>query len=166
MRDIAKAADVPQGSFTNHFVSKEAFGLAVLELYWTKGFATVRETLENTALRPLDRLRAFLDAQLAQFKRDGMQSGCLFGNFSAEASDHSELIRRRLVEIFAARHVSIAACLRDAIVAGELPSGFAVDEVAGFVISSMQGAILVAKAERSSLPIERFTHVLFSSVLR
>lgn len=166
VRDIANAAGVPQGSFTNHFTSKEAFGLQVIDLYWAKGFAVLRETLENTALRPLDRLRAYLDAQLAQFKRDGMRSGCLFGNFSAEASDHSELIRHRLVEIFAARQASIAACLRDAVAAGELPSSFTVDEVAGFVISSLQGAFLVAKAERSPLPIERFTQVLFSTVLR
>ena len=30
VRDIVQAAGVPQGSFTNHFASKEAFGLEVL----------------------------------------------------------------------------------------------------------------------------------------
>src|SRR5439155_21507709 len=33
VRDITQAAGVPQGSFTNHFASKEAFGLEVLERY-------------------------------------------------------------------------------------------------------------------------------------
>ena len=32
VRDIVQAAGVPQGSFTNHFASKEAFGLEVIEL--------------------------------------------------------------------------------------------------------------------------------------
>ena len=31
VRDIVQAAGVPQGSFTNHFASKEAFGLEVIE---------------------------------------------------------------------------------------------------------------------------------------
>ena len=32
VRDIVQAAGVPQGSFTNHFTSKEAFGLEILEI--------------------------------------------------------------------------------------------------------------------------------------
>ena len=34
VRDIVEAAGVPQGSFTNHFDSKEAFSLEVLNLYF------------------------------------------------------------------------------------------------------------------------------------
>ena len=30
VRDVVQAAGVPHGSFTNHFVSKEAFGLEIL----------------------------------------------------------------------------------------------------------------------------------------
>jgi TetR/AcrR family transcriptional repressor of nem operon len=38
--------------------------------------------------------------------------------------------------------------------------------VAGFIVSSMQGANLLSKAERTAEPIERFKRVLFSRVLR
>ena len=31
VRDIVHAAGVPQGSFTNHFATKEAFGLEILD---------------------------------------------------------------------------------------------------------------------------------------
>src|SRR6267378_8526978 len=34
VRDIVEAAKVPQGSFTNHFASKEAFCLEILDLYF------------------------------------------------------------------------------------------------------------------------------------
>jgi AcrR family transcriptional regulator len=44
VRDIVQAAGVPQGSFTNHFRSKEAFCLEVLERY----FSLVRENIEKT----------------------------------------------------------------------------------------------------------------------
>ena len=109
---------------------------------------------------------AYIDAAKARLSKDNMRNGCLFGNFTAEASDHSELIRRRLIEIFADVQESVAYCLRAAVQAGELPPDFDCNEVAGFVVSSMQGANLVAKAQRSTVPVERFKKILFEMVLR
>jgi TetR/AcrR family transcriptional repressor of nem operon len=166
VRDIVQAAGVPQGSFTNHFASKEAFGLEILELYLANKREVMRQTLRNDELPPLERLGSYIDASKAHLKEDSMRNGCLFGNFTAEASDHSELIRQRLVEIFAEVQDAVAYCLEAAVKAGELPQGFQCNEVAGFVVSSLQGANLLAKAQRSPLPVDRFKQVLFSAVLR
>jgi TetR/AcrR family transcriptional regulator, transcriptional repressor for nem operon len=166
VRDIVQAAGVPQGSFTNHFASKEAFGLEVIELYFANSRILIGETLRNDALPPLQRLRAYLESSKTRLNRDSMRNGCLFGNFTAEASDHSEIIRHRLVEIFAEVQGSIAYCLEAAVTAGELPPGFDCDEVAGFVVSSLQGANLLAKAQRSPVPVERFHRILFAMILR
>lgn len=166
VRDIVQAAGVPQGSFTNHFASKEAFGLEILDLYFSDSCRVVGETLRNDALPALQRLRAYIDATSSRGKRNRMRNGCLFGNLSAEMGDHGEAIRLRLAEIFAEVQSSVAYCLRAAVRAGELPPGFDCDEVAGFIVSSLQGAILLAKAQRSPVPLERFTHILFSTILR
>lgn len=166
VRDIVQAAGVPQGSFTNHFASKEAFGLEIIDLYLLKARDTIAATLRNDALPPLERLRAYIDAAINRRNREGMRNGCLFGNFTAEACDHSDVIRHRLVEIFAEVQQAVAYCLRAAVKTGELPRNFDCDEVAGFVVSSMQGATLLAKARRSAAPIERFKVILFSKVLR
>jgi TetR/AcrR family transcriptional regulator, transcriptional repressor for nem operon len=40
------------------------------------------------------------------------------------------------------------------------------DELAGFLIASLQGAILQLKTERSAAPTERFKHLNFSTLLR
>jgi TetR/AcrR family transcriptional repressor of nem operon len=166
VRDIVQAAGVPQGSFTNHFVSKEAFGLEILDIYFANGCEMIRETLLNDALPPLQRLRGYIDANMNRLNQDGMRNGCLFGNFTAEASDHSEIIRNRLVEIFAEVQRAVAYCLRAAVAAGEVPQGIDCDEVAGFFVSSLQGANLLAKAVRDPAPVERFKHILFSMILR
>jgi TetR/AcrR family transcriptional regulator, transcriptional repressor for nem operon len=166
VRDIVQAAGVPQGSFTNHFASKEAFGLEILDLYFARGCETMRETLRNDELPPLKRLATYIDVTKSRLNQNGMRNGCLFGNFTAEASDHSEAIRQRLVEIFAEVQASVAYCLRAAVSAGELPPDFECDEVADFVVASLQGANLLAKAQRSPAPIERFKQILFSKVLR
>jgi TetR/AcrR family transcriptional regulator, transcriptional repressor for nem operon len=166
VRDIVQAAGVPQGSFTNHFASKEAFGLEILELYLASGRELMRQTLRNDELPPLQRLGDYIDAVKARLNRDDMRNGCLFGNFTAEASDHSELIRHRLVEIFAEVQDAVADCLKAAVKAGELPAGFKCNDVAGFIVSSLQGANLLAKALRSPVPVDRFKQVLLSTVLR
>jgi TetR/AcrR family transcriptional repressor of nem operon len=166
VRDIVQAAGVPQGSFTNHFTSKEAFGLEILELYFANGRALMGATLRNDELPPLQRLRDYIDANKTRLNKDQMRNGCLFGNFTAEASDHSELIRHRLVEIFAEVQGNVAYCLKAAVKAGELPADFNCNDVAGFIVSSLQGANLLSKAERSPAPLERFKQILFAQVLR
>lgn len=166
VRDIVQAAGVPQGSFTNHFQSKEKFGLAVIELYLSNSRKTMAETLQNDSLPPLKRLEDYIDSVKNRLNKDHMRNGCVYGNFAAEASEHSELIRHRLVGIFSEVQDSVAYCLKAAVKAGELPPKFKCDEVAGFIISSLQGAYLLAKAHRSPAPVERLKKILFSSVLR
>ena len=166
VRDIVQAAGVPQGSFTNHFASKEDFALAIIDLYRARARTLIADTLTNDALAPLQRLRAFIDANRTRLERDGMRTGCLLGNFAAESCDHSEAIRQLLVEIFAELRTAIAGCLRAAVTTGDLPANLDCDAVAGFVLSSFQGAILLAKAERDPAPLERFRDLLFSKVLR
>jgi TetR/AcrR family transcriptional repressor of nem operon len=165
VRDITQAAGVPQGSFTNHFASKEAFGLEILERYREMTSAAVRATLRNDRLPPLRRLRAWIDGQLEYLRRDDMRRGCLYGNLSAETSEASDAIRFRVASVFAENQASVAYCLEAAIEAGELAPRTDVRELAGFIVSSLQGAILVAKSQRSPIPVERFERVLFQHLL-
>lgn len=166
VRDIVQAAGVPQGSFTNHFASKEAFGLEVIELYFAASREVMRETLGNEALAPLQRLAAYIDSFKDRSSRNGMRNGCLFGNFAAEASCHSEVIRSRLIEIFGEVQRTISGCLHAAIEAGELDRGLDCDEVAAFLVASIQGAHLLAKTQRAPDALDRLKHVMLTLVLR
>jgi TetR/AcrR family transcriptional repressor of nem operon len=166
VRDIVQAAGVPQGSFTNHFASKEAFGLEVIDLYFVKTRKAIAETLGNDALPPLMRFGAFIDGNIADVKKDEMRNGCLFGNFAAEASDHSELMRNRLVAIFAEIGDAIAYCLKAAVTAGEISPGTDCEHLADFMVASLQGAQLMAKTRRSAEPLELMKQTFFSSLLR
>ncbi|MFZ6644585.1 TetR family transcriptional regulator C-terminal domain-containing protein [Undibacterium sp. TJN25] len=165
VRDIVQAAGVPQGSFTNHFGSKEAFGLEVLDLNFSHTLEVLHATLLNDERPPLQRLDDYIAINKAHLIRDGMRNGCLFGNLTAEASDQSEPIRRRLTQIYAEVQQAIAYCLTAAIKTGELPPDFDSGKIAGFILSSLQGAILMAKAQDSAEPIDSFRQVLFSAFL-
>jgi TetR/AcrR family transcriptional repressor of nem operon len=166
VRDIVGAAGVPQGSFTNHFRSKEAFCLEILERYFSLVRENIDKTLRNDRAEPLKRLRAWVDLQIRFLEQADMRNGCLIGNYSAEASDHSEAIRRRLVEIFAEIHESVVYCLKAAVTAGDLSSATNCSEIAHFLYASLQGAVLESKVERNSAPLKRFKKVAFSILLR
>jgi TetR/AcrR family transcriptional repressor of nem operon len=166
VRDIVAAAGVPQGSFTNHFESKEAFGLEILDLYHRSRQAIIDETLRNEALPPLERLRAWIDLNTARNEASGFRNGCLVGNFTAEAAEHSPAMRARLTQIIRDTQDAVAACLKAAVKKGELPKNYDCAETAAFIFIGMQGATLLAKAEGSAAPIERFRKTLFAKVLR
>ncbi len=166
VRDIVEAAGAPQGSFTNHFGSKEAFGLELIERYHDMTSAAVAATLRNDGLPPLARLRAWMTNQLHYLRLHDMRRGCLYGNMAAEMSEHGEPIRSRIVEILAENRASVKYCLDAALAAGEFEATSPSAELAAFIVSSLQGAILVAKAQRDPAPVQRFMKLLFTSVLR
>ena len=166
VRDIVQAAGVPQGSFTNHFASKEAFGLEIIDLYVEQARDLLDATLHDQALTPLKRLEAYVDAAINQFCAGKLRTGCLLGNFAAEASDHSETLRQKLAEQFAALRGELAATLRAAIAAGELPADFNCEDAATLIQSGLQGAHLIGKAEHSTAALEQFKRILFTKLLR
>ena len=162
VRDIATAAGVPLGSFTNNFPSKDAFGLEVLERYRSRSAEEVKATLLNEQLRPLDRLSAYIDSGRDFLNQNQMRDGCLCGNISAEANEHSDELVNRVLQAFVDDEKSIAHCLNAAVEAGDLPPDTDVEDLAGFILSSMQGAFLIAKVRRSPEPVDRFKRVLFA----
>jgi TetR/AcrR family transcriptional regulator, transcriptional repressor for nem operon len=165
VRDIVRAAGVPQGSFTNHFASKEAFGLEVLERYFEQTRAAIAQTLLNDEVSPLKRLRAYVDSSDCVDREGHLRKGCLIGNLSIETSEHSEVIRARLVEIFAEMKKAVAYCLRAGVRCRELPASTECDTLADFFILSLQGAMLRAKVERSAAPFKVFKKYFFSTLL-
>jgi TetR/AcrR family transcriptional repressor of nem operon len=165
VRSIVSAAGVPLGSFTNHFVSKEAFGLEIVELYFANSQNVVLDTLRNDAKPPLMRLREYIAGSRSKGSCGGPLGG-LLGNFIAETGVAGDAIRQRVNEIVAGLTDAVAYCIEAAVKAGEVAPDIDCRQVAGFIVSSHQGAVLLSKSQRSPEPIERLETVLFSIVLR
>lgn len=166
VRDIVAEAGAPQGSFTNHFRSKEAFAEAVLDRYFEHVQGLVDAALGDRTLPPRDRLRRYLDIITGRLEADGFARGCLIGDFSLEASSHSDRLRERLAAIFVAWRAPFAACIAEAQAAGQIAATFPPDDLAEFLLASWQGAILRMKVERSRAPLDRFKRIAFATVFK
>jgi len=166
VRDICAAASAPQGSFTNHFRSKEAFAVEVLDQYFDYLKRLVNETLNDETLTPRQRLKRYLDVITDKLARDRWMLGCLIGDFSLQVSSHSRLLRKRLDSIFREWRKLFASCIAAAQSAGEVDSQFDATELAEFLLASWEGAILRMKVERSPAALERFKTIVFETVFK
>ena len=166
VRGICAAAGAPQGSFTNHFRSKEAFAVEVLDQYFDYLQGLVSEALNHETLTPRQRLKRYLDIITGKLERDGWRIGCLIGDLSLEASSHSKRLRGRLDAIFQEWRTPFASCIAAAQSAGEIESQFEATDLAEFLLASWEGAILRMKVERSPAALERFKAIVFETVFK
>jgi TetR/AcrR family transcriptional repressor of nem operon len=166
VRDVVGEAGAPQGSFTNHFRSKEAFASEVLDRYFANVRTLVALALEDDTLTPRARLRRYLDIITIRLEADGWARGCLIGDLSLEASGSSELLRTQLDAIFREWREPFAACIAAAQQSGEISSDFSPDELAEFLLASWQGAMLRMKVERNASALERFKTIAFATIFR
>jgi TetR/AcrR family transcriptional regulator, transcriptional repressor for nem operon len=166
VRDICAAADAPQGSFTNHFRSKEEFAEEVLNRYFAHVKTAVREALEDGSLTPRQRLKRYLEIITGRLKGDGWNRGCLIGDFSLETSSQSQLLRARLEEIFMEWRSPFAACIAEAQALGEIDSTFDPTDLAEFLLASWEGAILRMKVEKGPAALDRFKNIVFQTVFK
>jgi TetR/AcrR family transcriptional repressor of nem operon len=160
VRDIASAAGVPLGSFTNHFRSKEDYAVEVLDRYFASLQDVMAQTLESPNMAPLQRLDAYLDVITELMSVSGWRYGCLIGNLGLEVSGYSELIRTRLQGIFADWLRPFLAVVVDAQRSGELRDDLSPEELAEFLLAGWHGAILRMKVERSDEPLKRFRRII------
>lgn len=165
VQDITKAANVPKGSFYNHFESKEAFGAEILALYWQKIASTSLQILSDRLPSPTERLKRFFDALAGGLADLNYEQGCLFGNLGAELSAQSSLVRDRLSGLFASWTLSIENCVREAQIAGEIRADIDAEVLANFLVNAWEGAVLRSKIDRDERSLQQFSTVIFSTIL-
>ncbi|MGA7127368.1 MAG: TetR family transcriptional regulator C-terminal domain-containing protein [Chthoniobacterales bacterium] len=166
VRDIVVEAPAPQGSFTNHFRSKEEFVREVLDLYFENLKQVVTETLGDTSRTPRQRLKRYLDFITERLANAEFSRGCLIGDLSLEAAPQSQILRERLADIFIEWRTPFAACIAEGQAAGEIATTFTAEELAEFLLSSWEGAILRLKVVRNAEPLERFKRIAFATVFK
>ena len=128
VRDIVAEALAPQGSFTNHFRSKEVFAREVLDRYFDRLKGLAAQVLDDRSLSPRQRLRRYLDVITERLKMDDFRRGCLIGDFSLEAAPQSDMLRERLAAIFITEwRAPFAACIAEAQTTGEIATTFTPD---------------------------------------
>lgn len=163
VEDITQLAEVPKGSFYNHFKSKEELAVEVIDRYVEGGSQSV---LADTSVSPVTRLKRHFAALAETFERSDCKRGCLLGNLSSELADHSARIRPRLESAFNDWLSLLANVIKEAQEAGEINSKHKPAQLASFLLSAFQGALLRSRAANDPAPLKDFASVSFSHLIR
>jgi TetR/AcrR family transcriptional repressor of nem operon len=164
VQDITDAAGVPKGSFYNHFESKEALGAEVVQRFMENRRARLA-ILRDGGMAPLTRLRKYFEGLNQVLAKSNYSYGCLLGNFGAELSDQSPLIRERLAKAFEEWSKLIANVIAESQAAGDMSKNFSPKTLAGFFLNGWEGALLRARVDKSRAPLDQFLEVSFTKVL-
>jgi len=165
IQTIVESVGVPKGSFYNHFESKEVFAAEVIDAYFERSEARLRTFLCESDISPMARLEAYFDDRIKTVKAAGFIRGCLMGNFSAEAADHSVLMRERLVMHFGAWSNFFENCISQAQQQGAISDQFPAALLGRFVLNSWEGALLRMRVEKSAAPLTEFKKIVFEKLL-
>jgi len=162
---ILKQANVPKGSFYNFFSSKEEFGLAVIDLFISEMAELRQPIIEDVSLPPLMRIRKSFEVLITRFEENNCSKGCLLGNLSLEMSDQFEGVRQHLKSALQRWIDSLAAILEEAREEGSLTINVEPAVLAENLVTSYEGALLLAKVKKSVEPLKNFIHLNFDIFL-
>jgi TetR/AcrR family transcriptional repressor of nem operon len=156
VRDIAIAARLPQGSFTNHFRSKEAFGILVLDRYAERIEAIMRETLGDDTRAPAERLMAYFARISTSAAEAEWRRGCMVPDLAGEIAFHDDALRVRLCAVLAQQSTEFEKVVR---LARPGDKGVAAD-LGAFLLAAWHGTLLRMKVERNASALDRFRRTL------
>jgi TetR/AcrR family transcriptional repressor of nem operon len=164
VQDITDAAGVPKGSFYNHFASKEALGLEVLQRYVDMATDVSRLLLDDSV--PARERICNYYTEMSRWNAAGsFERGCLLGNFSTELSQQIPAMRVQLQQAYDGTRVLLESVIADGQRAGDIGTALPPGELAAFIVDAWQGAVLRSKTEQNAAPLERFIHIVLTRIL-
>ena len=135
-------------------------GCADLERYVSAGVDGLVHLMDNDSLPILQRITMLIDAVSDRVKATGGREGCMIGNLSIEVAGASEPLRVQLSDAFSRWCAPLAGALERAQARGEIALTVKPATMANFIQNGLQGALLRAKVDRTSAPIEPFKVIL------
>ena len=163
---VLREVGVPKGSFYHYFASKEEFGLAVIDAYARHYADKLERLFGDPVVPPLDRFGNFLAEARRAMRKHEFRKGCLIGNLGQEFGCAHEVFAKRLGGVLKDWQRQVGECLREAQSNGELAPAAEVKKLAEFFWIGWEGAVMRARLERSSRPLELFMEFFLAQLRR
>ncbi len=145
--DIVAMAGARSGSLYYFFPAKEDLLLAVLEWYKANLDAYVIRPVCERVSDPIERIFGILDGYRQQLLATKFERGCPVGNLALELSGSEPAARKLIAENFTGWRNAIEQCLAEA--GNRLPKELDREQLALFVLTTMEGAVMLARTYRN-----------------
>jgi len=149
--EILEKAEANSGSFYYYFKSKEELLLAVLDYYVDLLYPEVMDQAFATTPDPIERVFAVLGGYRYALEMTGCTFGCPLGRVALEISDIPQAHEKVAIN-FQGWVNAVKKCLMDA--GNRLPADVDRHQLAQFVLTVMEGAVMQARVHRSLEPFD------------
>jgi AcrR family transcriptional regulator len=160
--EIRAAAGVHSGSLYHAFPSKQDLLIAVLENYRDQMDSRLISRAWAGVGDPIERIFALLGVYRQFLVDSGFLFGCPIGFIALEVHQPDEPLRRLIWENFANWTARVRACLDAADLAADVDRA----ALATFVLTTMEGAVMLARTARSAEPFDAAVGSLRDYLLR
>ena len=152
LSEVCKAAGANPGSLYYFFPSKEELLEAVLRRLEDELAPGLLEPAWEGVEDPVERVFALLAAYRRSLVATDLRYGCPIGSLSLEWRDPPEAVRQGLVDNFSGWRAAVRACLEEA--RDRFPDATDLDALATFVLTTMEGGVMLARTFRDITPFD------------
>jgi len=160
--DVAEALGVRKASLHHHFATKADLGLAVVARYRRAFLASLAE-IEAGSEDALERLERYVELYGAVLRRKRM---CLCGMLAADVSTLPGSLRRSVAEFFSENEAWLKRTLEEGRKRSEVRFTGSAASMAAFFLSSLEGALLVARGSGRPQEFDRAAEQVLGLVRR
>lgn len=139
--DVASALKISRAALHYHFANKSDLGVALIGRY-TSRFADALRAAEERTMDAPTRLQAYAELYLDVLRNDRM---CLCGMLAAEHETLPAPMHDAVVRFFAENQAWLARVLQQGADDGTVEFSGPANEAARMIISSLEGAMLLAR---------------------
>jgi len=154
LNEILAAANVPKGSFYHYFGSKDAYGEALLDTYFTAYHAEMDALLARTDVPGATSLLQYFESWQANQSFLDCQGKCLAVKLAAEVVDLSEPMRLAMRQGTSGIITRTASMLERGAADGSLKFEGSAMEMSDILYQQWVGASLMVKITRTITPFE------------
>ena len=151
INDLLAATGTTKGNLYFHFSSKEEVAAEVLRRAHERFRGFLDTSLQGPT--PGAKLDNFFRQALERNRSKGFVGGCLFGNTALEASDTAPQLAALVAEVFSEWIGTLRDTIAAAQVTGEVRRDLAAADLAGFVVSALEGAIMLSRLHKQEEPL-------------
>jgi TetR/AcrR family transcriptional regulator, transcriptional repressor for nem operon len=153
LAEVCEKAEANPGSLYHFFRSKEELLEAALDRLLSVIGPNLLQPAWQGVDDPIERIFALLDAYRRSLEHTSLTYGCPVGSLALEWRDPPEGVRMRLAANFDAWTGAVRECLEDG--RGRFPPSTDLDRLATFVLTTMEGAVMLARTHRDLRPFDQ-----------
>ncbi|OJJ21807.1 hypothetical protein BKI52_15015 [marine bacterium AO1-C] len=165
LQELLKTVNIPKGSFYYYFESKEDFAIKVVDYYTKTSAENMEKALLDQSKSPRTRLQDFFDQRVKDYRKDNFEVGCLLGDLTNEMAGQNQALRGTFEAKFLSWRTIIAQCITEGQKLGEFTKDQEAEELADYILSSWEGALIRMKAAGSEQPYTLFVNYTLNKIL-